>query len=102
MLFESRFVFEIHITTMAFIWPVPTVDVQVVLKCAFSSKGLQAHGALKGSYTHVSSNMPVEIFLLCECFPTLQAQEEFMHLKVSQIVFYMKKAPGTPGALVPQ
>lgn len=62
---------EIHVTTVAFVGPIPTVYVQVVLKCAFSSKCLQAYSALKGPYAHVPSNVPVEILLLCKCFPTL-------------------------------
>ena len=35
MLFEGRFVLEIHVTTVAFVWSIPTVYIQVVLKCAF-------------------------------------------------------------------
>ena len=102
MLFEGRFVLEIHVTTVAFVWPIPTVYIQVVLKCAFRSKCLQAHSTLKGPYAHVPSNVPVEIFLLCKYFPTLKAQEQFMHLKVAQIVLNVKKPSRAPGAMVPQ
>ena len=64
MLFEGRFVLEIHVTTVAFVWPIPTVYIQVVLKCAFRSECLQAHRTLKGPYARVPSNVPVETFLL--------------------------------------
>ena len=70
MLFEGRFVLEIHVTTVAFVWPVPTVYIQVVLKCAFHSKCLQAHSTLKGLYAHVPSNVPVVIFLSSGYMPT--------------------------------
>lgn len=80
VLFEGRLVLEIHVTTVTLIRPVPTVDVEMVLEGALGGESLQTHHALERADAHVAADMPVEVLLLSEGFPTLQAQEELVHL----------------------
>lgn len=59
MLFEGGLVLEIHVTAVAFVGSIPAVYIQVVLKGAFSGKGLQAQGTLKRPYAHVAPDVSV-------------------------------------------
>lgn len=101
MLFKSRLVFEVHVAAVALVGPVPAVDVEVILQRALGCEGLQAHHALEGPDPHVPPDVPVEILFLCKGFATLQAQEEFVHFQMSEIVLEVQKAPGTLWTLVP-
>lgn len=100
VLSENWLVSENHVTVVAAVRFVPTVQVQVIQQRTLLGEGFTADFTLKGLDAGVDAHMSVQVSFLCEGLSTQEAHEQLVHLEVICVVLKLAEDTGTLRALV--
>lgn len=100
VLTKNRLMSKYHVTVVAAVGLVPTVQVKVIQQRTLLGEGLAANFTLEGLDTGVDTHVSVQIAFLCECLSAQEAHEELVHLKMVGVVLQLAEDPGTLWALV--
>lgn len=100
VLAENRFVSKNHVTVVAAVWFVPTVQVQMIQQRTLLCEGFATDFTLEGLDASVDAHVSVQVALLREGLATQEAHEQLVHFEVVGVVLQLAEYPGTFGALV--